>query len=248
MLDGMTTRESDEVSTPSDTVEPQAVFANLADIVYQGSGLDDVHPAICLAATMIVPGCDHASILLKRKNDYVTVAATDAVARRVDDLERELGEGPCVDAIEEETAQVEPDLHAFSQWPTLAQRLLRDTPVRGMMAFRLMVDQHKVGALNLFSDTPGAFDSYAAGRAIIMASFASVAAAAAARGEDAEGLRSALLSNREIGKAVGMLMVLNDIDEPRAFEVLRRSSQDFNIKLTDVAKAVIASRGKHPAD
>lgn len=242
----MTTRESDDVSAADTTVEPRAVFANLADIVYQGSGLDEVHPAICIAATMIVPGCDHASILLKRKGEYVTVAATDAVAQRVDDFEREIREGPCVDAIEEESAQIEPDLGTFSQWPTLATRLLAETPVRGMMAFRLMVDQHKVGALNLFSDTPGAFDTDAAGRAIIMASFASVAAAAASRGEDALGLRSALQSNREIGKAVGMLMVLNDIDEERAFEVLRRSSQDFNIKLTDVAKAVIASRGKHP--
>lgn len=183
----MTTRESDDVSAADTTVEPRAVFANLADIVYQGSGLDEVHPAICIAATMIVPGCDHASILLKRKGEYVTVAATDAVAQRVDDFEREIREGPCVDAIEEESAQIEPDLGTFSQWPTLAKRLLAETPVRGMMAFRLMVDQHKVGALNLFSDTPGAFDTDAAGRAIIMASFASVAAAAASRGRTHSG-------------------------------------------------------------
>ena len=49
--------------------------------------------------------------------------------------------------------------------------------------------------------------------------------------------------NREIGKAVGMLMMLNGVDEHEAFDVLRRYSQDLNIKLADVARTVIEHRG-----
>jgi AmiR/NasT family two-component response regulator len=56
-------------------------------------------------------------------------------------------------------------------------------------------------------------------------------------------LRRGLMSNREIGKAVGMLMMLNGVDEHEAFDVLRRYSQDLNIKLADVARTVIEHRG-----
>ena len=78
----------------------------------------------------------------------------------------------------------------------------------------------------------------------MLAAFASVAINAVAKGEDAASLRRGLLSNREIGKAVGMLMLLHGVDEHEAFNMLRRYSQELNIKLADVARTVIESRGK----
>ena len=116
------------------------------------------------------------------------------------------------------------------------------------MGFRLLVDRRKGAALNLFSDTPNMFDAESAGRAAVLASFASVAINAVAKGEDAASLRRGLLSNREIGKAVGMLMLLHDMAEERAFDLLRRHSQALNIKLADVARAVIDQRGRLPSD
>lgn len=80
----------------------------------------------------------------------------------------------------------------------------------------------------------------------MLASFASVAISAVSKGEDAASLRRGLLSNREIGKAVGMLMLLHDMSEDQAFDLLRRHSQALNIKLADVARAVIDKRGELP--
>lgn len=224
--------------------DPATVFAALAEIIYQGTDPREVYAAICVAATLIVPGCDHASLLTREGDRYVTVGASDRIAQRIDDLEREVGDGPCVDAIEEETPQIETDLTTPNQWPKLAARLLTETPVRGAMGFRLLVDRRKMGALNLFSDTPNRFDTESASQAILLAAFASVAISAIAQGEDAATLRRGLLSNREIGKAVGMLMLLHNVSEDEAFEVLRRYSQDLNIKLADVARTVIEHRGK----
>jgi ANTAR domain len=180
---------------------------------------------------------------VRRDGRYVTVGASDRVAQRIDDMERRSGDGPCIDAIEDETPQIEPDLTTPTLWPKLAARLLEETPVRGAMGFRLLVDRQATGALNLFSDTPNGFDKESAGQAIVLASFASVAINAIAQGEDAATLRRGLLSNREIGKAVGMLMLLNNVSEHDAFDVLRRYSQDLNIKLADVARTVIEHRG-----
>ena len=71
---------------------------------------------------------------------------------------------------------------------------------------------------------------------------------AVAKGEDAASLRRGLLSIREIGKAVGMLMLLHEMTEDQAFDLLRRHSQDLNIKLAEVAQAVIENRGRLPSN
>jgi transcriptional regulator with GAF, ATPase, and Fis domain len=227
--------------------DPATVFTALADILYQGADTTEVCAAICVAATLTVPGCDHASVLMRRNNKYVTVAASDQIARQVDFLERTTGDGPCLDAIEDEAPQVEPDLTASTSWPRLAPRVTAETPVRGAMAFRILVDHRKVGALNLFSDTANRFDTVSAERAIILAAFASVALNAATSGENADTLRQGLESNREIGRAVGMLMLLKDVTHEEAFDTLRRLSQEMNIKVTEVARAVVEERGQLPS-
>ena len=207
-----------------------------------------MYAAICVAATLAIRGCDHASLLMRDNDRYVTVGASDRLAQKIDDLERRAGDGPCIDAIEEETPQIDTDLTTQSLWPKLASVLVAETPVRGAMGFRLLVDKHKGAALNLFSDTPNYFDAESAGRAAVLASFASVAINAIAKGEDAASLRRGLLSNREIGKAVGILMMLNDLTEQEAFDLLRRHSQCLNIKLADVARQIIERRGQLPSN
>ena len=231
---------------PDMPADPATVFTALAEILYQGADTTEVCAAICVAATLTVPGCDHASVLMRRNNDYVTVAATDPIARQVDALERMTGDGPCLDAIEDEVPQVEPDLTTSTSWPRLAPRVTAETPVRGAMGFRILVDQRKVAALNLFSDSPNRFDAVSAERAVVLAAFASVALNAAASGENVDNLRQGLQSNREIGRAIGMLMLINDISEEEAFDRLRRLSQEMNIKVAQVARAVVEQRGQLP--
>ncbi|MEE6176481.1 GAF and ANTAR domain-containing protein [Mycobacterium sp. 050134] len=240
--------DSDSAVPGGETADPGTVFAALAEIIYQGSDAGEMYAAICVAATLVVRGCDHASLLMRENDRYITVGASDRLAQEIDEIERRSGDGPCIDAIEEETPQIDPDLTTPSLWPKLAKVLVEETPVRGAMGFRLLVDKRKGAALNLFSETPNMFDAEAAGRAAVLASFASVAINAVAKGEDAASLRRGLLSNREIGKAVGMLMLLHDMSEDQAFDLLRRHSQALNIKLADVARAVIEQRGQLPPD
>ncbi|HTX97060.1 MAG TPA: GAF and ANTAR domain-containing protein [Mycobacterium sp.] len=232
-------------STPGgEKADPATVFAALAEIIYQGSDANQMYAAICVAATLIVPGCDHASLLVRDNGRYVTVGASDRLAQNIDDIERRAGDGPCIDAIEEETPQIDADLTTPSLWPKLAKILVAETPVRGAMGFRLLIDKRKGAALNLFSETANTFNAESAGGAAVLAAFASVAINAVAKGEDAASLRRGLLSNREIGKAVGMLMLLHGMTEDQAFDLLRGHSQALNIKLADVAREVIDRRGQ----
>jgi AmiR/NasT family two-component response regulator len=116
------------------------------------------------------------------------------------------------------------------------------------MSIRLPVDRTKVGALNLFSDTPNAFDETSVERAVVLGAFATVATNAAAHGEDAAALRRELASSRAIGKAVGMLMVLNDLSDDDAFDLLRRTSQDANVKLANVAAHIVRGHSRPASD
>lgn len=150
-------------------MDPVTVFSDLAALVYARGDFSDVCWAICSSAPRLVSGCDHASLLIKQDGHYVTAAARNDVGRQIDALERELRTGPCVDAIEEETAQVDTDLATRRKWPELSVRVLEQTPMRGMMRFRLLMDQRKAGALNLFSDAPGALTTASHNEAAILA-------------------------------------------------------------------------------
>ena len=116
---------------------------------------------------------------------------------------------------------------------------MAETPVRSAIGYRLLLDGDKVGALNVFADTPNALTARSADTGAIIASFASVAIMAIRAREEAATLRQGLQSNREIGKAVGLLMAAHRIGGEEAFELLRRTSQELNMKLTQVAAQVV---------
>jgi transcriptional regulator with GAF, ATPase, and Fis domain len=225
-------------------VDLPGVFTSLADIARGASTPKEMYAAICVAATLTIPGCDHASLMIRQNGAFSTAAVSDAVARQIDKLELALGSGPCLDAIEERTAQIETNLTSGSRWPDLTSRVLADTPVRGALSVQLAVDRARIGALNLFSDTPHAFDERSIEHALVLGAFATVATNAVAQGEDAASLRRGLASSREIGKAIGMVMVLNDVSDDDAFDVLRRTSQLTNVKLADVAADVVRTRNR----
>ncbi len=225
-------------------VDLPSVLTSLAEIARGASTPKDMYAAICVAATLTIPGCDHASLMIRHNGVFSTAAVSDAVAGQIDRLELALGSGPCLDAIEERTAQIETHLTPNSKWPALTSRVLAHTPVRGALSVQLPVDRARIGALNLFSDTPGAFDEQSIARARVLGAFATVSTTAVAQGEDAASLRRGLASSREIGKAIGMLMVLNDVSDEDAFGLLRRTSQTTNVKLADIAADVVRTRAR----
>jgi GAF domain-containing protein len=217
------------------------VFQQLSALIYAGADSGSIHQAIVDAAKRLVDGCDRASLLVRARDRYATAASTDDIARRIDQIELEVGEGPCVDAILDEAYQHDPDLtDSRTPWPRFTERIVAETPVRSAIGYRLLLDGDKVGALNLFSDTPNGLTAKSADVGAVIASFASVALMAIRAREEAATLREGLHSNREIGKAVGLLMALHDIDDDRAFEMLAKVSQEMNVKVAEVAAQVVA--------
>ena len=219
--------------------ETGATFQRLAELIYQDPDPCAVQLALVNAARDLIDGCDHATVMVANRGRFDTVAATDEIGARVDCLERATGTGPCLDAILSEAVQIDPDITTCSQWPELAARVVAETPVRGVLAFRLLADERKVGALNIFSDTPGALTAQSADQGSVLAAFTSVALMMLSAREQATTMRRGLDSNREIGKAIGLLMAAHRFTEDEAFELLRTTSQNLNLKISAVARKVI---------
>lgn len=224
---------------PADT-ETREAFRQLSALVYAGADASSVHQALVDASVRLVEGCQRASLLLRTKDRFATAASTDEVAAGIDQIEIAVGEGPCLDAILDEAYQHDADLTSGSSpWPRATARILAETPVRSAIGYRLFLEGQKVGALNLFSDEPGALTSRSADEGAVLASFASVSLLALRAREEAESLRQGLQSNREIGKAVGLLMAAHRVSADEAFAILKRTSQDLNMKLVHVAAQVV---------
>jgi hypothetical protein len=232
-----------QAAPSSGSVDPGTVFTSLGQMLYRGHEFDHAHQAICAAASVLVAGCDHASVMTRARDGQLTSpAATDPVARQVDQLQRQVHAGPCVDALLEERPQLAADLSdPDAPWPALRAMVLAATPVRGMLGFQIAVPGgRKLGALNLFTDRAGGFNDAAVHQGSVLAAFCSVALNAAEQGQHARTLREGLESNREIGKAIGLLMAHYRIDDAAAFEILRETSMDLNLKLAVVAQEVLS--------
>lgn len=104
-----------------------------------------------------------------------------------------------------------------------------------MMGFLLFTEDEDLGALNLYSHKPGAFTDASEVAGWLLASHAAVAFSSARTHAQME---QAVATRHLIGQAMGILMGSHHLTEEQAFDVLRRYSQENNIKLREVARLV----------
>jgi GAF domain-containing protein len=157
----------------------------------------------------------------------------------LDDVQRRFQDGPCLTAAwENHTVRVD-DLNTDERWPEYRASALELTPIRSILAFQVFAGDHASGALNFFAEQPRAFTDDAVELGLIFATHTAIAWGMLRRDEQ---FRSALSSRDDIGQAKGMLMERFDIDAVRAFELLKRLSQDTNTPLHQIAKRVTTTR------
>jgi AmiR/NasT family two-component response regulator len=77
---------------------------------------------------------------------------------------------------------------------------------------------------------------------VIGSILAAHAAAAILANRESQQLQAALLSRDVIGQAKGILMERFDLDAVGAFEMLRKLSQQMNVRLAEIAKQVVETR------
>ncbi len=95
-----------------------------------------------------------------------------------------------------------------------------------------------IAGLNIYAEVPHAFDHTAEELGLLLATHGSLVIAAELNRDRADNLDKALLTSRDIGVAMGVLMIRQKITREQAFDLLRIVSQSSNCKLHEVAEAV----------
>jgi GAF domain-containing protein len=175
---------------------------------------------------------------------YSCAASSDEKATQADLVEYVTSAGPCVEAVERGVETVVPDLQSETRWPEWAVGAGR----LGFKSAAAVPSDAGDGiqlALNVYCRVVDAFGEAELARMRAYAEEAAralrLAYALAEQAALAEQLESALASRSTIDQAIGVIMGQNRIPADEAFAILRGASQHRNVKLREVAAAVIES-------
>ncbi|QRP48242.1 GAF and ANTAR domain-containing protein [Amycolatopsis sp. FDAARGOS 1241] len=222
-------------------------FAELTARLLTAPTVDDVLRRVLEATTLMVPSADLASFtLIGRDGRYHTPEETDEVAIELDLLQYRFREGPCVEAADPAgpAVAVAPDLATEPRWPRWAPAAT-ELGIRAVISTALIPGPPagpSIGALNVYSRTTNGLDKADRDVLLLLATHASLALAttdAVTRAElEAAHLREAIASRDVIGQAKGIIMARRGVSADEAFDLLRRTSQDLNIKLAELARTL----------
>jgi GAF domain-containing protein len=218
---------------------PPAAFAAVARSLGSVPAVDDTLEQI-VALALDALGCEYAGVSYAnlRSKGIETGAASHEVVRQGDAAQREVGEGPCLQAMRDGSTYLVHDTATDLRWPRWGQ-LAETLGLRSVIAVRLFDQDDTLGALNLYASTPAAFTAEDVTVAEIYAAHAAVALGRIRREMH---LNLAIESRHLVGMAQGILMERFALDADGAFSVLRRYSQECNMKLRVVAQQLLDTR------
>lgn len=231
--------------------ESMREIVGLAGAVLGQDDLAGIQREVCRIAVRAVPDCDGASLTSFEQGKPSAVAADDAWAQRLDELQYEEREGPCLDATRTGNVFRLRDLRDEPRWPFYAPHAL-ELGALSAVSLPMAAEGQVLGALNLYSRKANAFSAGAVSLGELLAAQAGMATQVAAsffRHRDlGEQLRQAMQSRAGIEQAKGVLMAAHRCDEDKAFALLVERSQHTNRRLRDVAQDVVAqASGRAPA-
>jgi hypothetical protein len=213
-----------------------------------GDGRGDVSTELLCDVCVQVTGATGAGIMLMSGDiPRGSLWVTDRVSAAIEQLQFELGEGPCVDAYQQRQPILEPDLaaQATPRWPAFSAGAL-GAGARAVFGFPLEVGAVRLGALNVYRDTAGPLSEDEHAHAIVMAHVVAEALLAL----QADAPPGALATELELGanlqyvvhQASGMVAAQLETSVAHALIRLRGHAFGSGRPLSDVAKDVVARR------
>ncbi|WEV76793.1 GAF and ANTAR domain-containing protein [Janibacter cremeus] len=217
-----------------------ARFAAVVRALHAEQGMQDTLQRAVDVAVELFPGCDHACVsLVHRSHRIDTPAFTDEAARRGDELQYRLQEGPCLDAIWTEDTVHSRDLTTEERWSTWGPLAADELGIRSMLCFQLFTSRDSLGALNLYGDRTSAFSEADVTMGYALAAHVSIALA----GErDLSDANLAMAGKILIGQAEGILMERHALSGQQAWEALARIAVNEQISMETAAAQVIEDR------
>lgn len=182
-----------------------------------------------------------------------SVCTTDDVSDLIEQLQYDLGEGPCVDAYQNDRPVLEPDLARprTPRWPAFTGPAV-EAGARAVFGFPLQVGAVRLGALNLYCERPGPLTDDQHADALVMADIAAQAVlvlqADAPPGKLAGELEAGADFHYVVHQAAGMVAAQLDVSVGQALIRLRAHAFGNDRKLADVAANVVSRKLRFDAE
>jgi PAS domain S-box-containing protein len=210
--------------------------------------LDDLVEALheVASAAALLLRVDGAGLMLADQAGHLRwVTATGGAEQAFERAQRDLREGPCVDAFDRGEAVWTIDLRADPRWPRLAPAAAGNH-IRGVLAVPVGLAGGILGTINAVTHQPHAWTDADAGAITALAAVTGRLLGstneARHRGDLVAQLQGALDSRVLVEQAKGVLMEREGLSEQAAFERLRRRARARSRPIDDVAREVIADR------
>lgn len=191
-----------------------------------------------------------AVTLASSEGDPVTVGSSTTLARQVDLVQFQFGNGPCLNALRGGGGQYVPDLSSDHRWggygPAAAQlgaRSCVSVPVERAGAVIAVVKVYSARADGLSLEQR----LLATGLSSEVAGTLGLALSLTANAHELDDRTAAMNTRRVIDLAIGIVMERGQCTPDAAFATLRTQSQHTNTSLWEVAQSVVAPFGG-PAD
>jgi hypothetical protein len=175
-----------------------------------------------------------------------TVSASDEQAARLDELQFDLGEGPCWDALRLSAPVLEPDVRARPSrfWPAFAEAIL-DDEIGALFAFPLAIGPLKIGAVDMYTRLPAVLDQAQTSQATNMADLVArrILEDALRRSSDeySDDIGNPY-SRRMVHQATGMVLAQLDISADDARLVIQGHAFANNRSMMDVSRDILDGR------
>jgi hypothetical protein len=187
-----------------------------------------------------------------------TLGSSGASAKRYDELQFTLGEGPCLESVARRVPVLVLDLAdpADTRWPAYGPAMLAND-IRFVFAMPVVVAGEHIGALDLFRAMPGRLSGEQVAGAVVAAELAGIPLLdlmdrdlRAAAGDPASDAWAELnsLSRAEVSQATGMLVAQLGIEPTEALVRLRAHAYATGRSATDVSRDILDRRLKLEAD
>ena len=174
-----------------------------------------------------------------------TVGASSELALRVDLLQYSIGTGPCLHALRTGAGQYVPDLGADDRWGDYGPRAAAEGAA-SCISVPVRAGGEVAAVFKVYSAEIDGLTQHQRDTALVLAREIAggigLARHLAAQAQTLDDRAAAMNTRRSIDLALGIMMERNDTSVDDAFDLLRRYSQRYNIKVHEVARRIIGDR------
>ncbi len=226
--------------------------AIIAELTAAG-GTRSLPEQLCAACAGALPVTGVGLVFINDTGPVGIVAATDGAARRMEDLQLTLGEGPCVEAAQTRRPVLQPDLRrtAVSRWPHYGAAVL-EAGIAAIFAFPLQVGLVRLGVLDLYRDSPGMLNADELDEALAFTDAATEIMLRLQSSSGGEGLHPQLSGGAAyspvIAQSTGMIAAQAGVGVGEALLLLRARAYASDRKVLELAHDVVDRRLRFDAE